>query len=359
MSNLAEAPDRRAGDPGVGADLDMSERMFFVIGSPRSGTTMLMRMLNVHPDIYTRPEPHLLTPLAHLGYYRYVDRAPYDQLQASLSARAFVADLPHGEADYVDALRAYTDVLYGRMLAPTGKRFFLDKTPAYALILPFLTKLYPNARYVVLTRHPFAIFSSFAKSFFDDDWQAAHDFNPILERYVPAIAHFLRNEPQRLHHVVYEELVADPEGRMQALCEATGMTYTPDLVEYGSKEVDGTGLGDPIGVGRDSRPNTKSVHKWAEQVAGNAERIALLEQMVASIADEDLATWGYTRESLWEPLNAVDPERARAARAKPKKWDRYSVERRALVVLRRNIHGNLLGRLLQRVRFTCDVLLRE
>ena len=53
--------------------LDMDERMFFVIGAPRSGTTMLMRMLHAHPDIYTRPEPHLLTPLAHLGYSGYAD----------------------------------------------------------------------------------------------------------------------------------------------------------------------------------------------------------------------------------------------------------------------------------------------
>ena len=109
----------------------MEEKVLFVVGSPRSGSTLLARMVGSHSQIYGRPEPHLLTPLAHLGYYAKVDKAPYDALLAAESQRQFVADLPHGEQDYIDACRAYTDTLYHRMLATKpGKRFFLDKTPA-------------------------------------------------------------------------------------------------------------------------------------------------------------------------------------------------------------------------------------
>ena len=88
-----------------------------------------------------------------------MQKAPYDPINVEQAIREFVAELPRGEAGYLDALRAYTDSLYAQMMAtaPPGKRFFLDKTPAYALVLPFLTKLYPQARYVVLTRHPLAV----------------------------------------------------------------------------------------------------------------------------------------------------------------------------------------------------------
>lgn len=340
--------------------LEMSERMFFVVGAPRSGTTMLMRMLNVHDDIYTRPEPHLLTPLAHLGYYDYVDKAPYDPFQAAQSAKGFVADLEGGEATYLEALRAYTDTMYGAMLEPTGKRFFLDKTPAYSLVLPFMRRVYPDATYVIITRHPFAIFSSFARSFFDDDWKAAHDFNPILERYVPALASFIR-EPQvsRYHHVRYESLVVDPEAELQAICAAAGMEYDPGMVNYGQKQLEAKGLGDPIGVKADTRPNTKSIHKWAVNVAHNPERIEMLRAMTARLDDADLETLGYTRESLWAPLADVDPAKATAAQTQAKKWDRYHLERRTLKWLRRDIHGSMLGNTLAKVRFYCDVLLRE
>jgi hypothetical protein len=338
----------------------MGERMFFVVGAPRSGTTLLMRMLNVHPDIYTRPEPHLLTPLANLGYYAYPDKASYDPFQAHQSVRAFVADLPGGEAAYLQALRAYADRMYGGMLAPTGKRFFLDKTPAYSLELPFLRRLYPEAVYVVITRHPFAIFSSYAQSFFDDDWEAAHAFNPVLERYVPALARFVRDPGvRRFHHVRYEDLVADPEAELRRICAAAGMDYTPAMIDYGSKEVAGEGLGDPIGVSQDSRPNLKSVHKWARNVAHNEARTALLRRMVDRIPDEDLEVFGFDRESLWAPLAEVSAEAALKAQHRAKKWDRYSLERRLLTVLRKDIHARWYGRLLAKFRFYADVLLRE
>ena len=59
---------------------------------------------------------------------------------------------------------------------------------SYGLVLDFIARIYPTAKYVVLTRHPLAIFSSYAESFFAGDYKAAHDYNPIVERYVPALA---------------------------------------------------------------------------------------------------------------------------------------------------------------------------
>jgi hypothetical protein len=80
--------------------------------------------------------------------------------------RELVAGLPGGEQDYLAALRAYTDALYERLLEASGCRFLLDKTPAaYALVLDFAVKLYPKARYIVLTRNPMAVWSSFVQSF--------------------------------------------------------------------------------------------------------------------------------------------------------------------------------------------------
>ncbi len=56
----------------------MEDRLLFLIGSPRSGSTLLARMLGAHSQILGVPEPHLLTPLAFLGYFDRVEKAPYD-----------------------------------------------------------------------------------------------------------------------------------------------------------------------------------------------------------------------------------------------------------------------------------------
>ncbi len=330
----------------------------FVVGSPRSGSTMLARMISSHSLVYGRPEPHLLTPLAHLGYFANVDKAPFDHVLAAESTKEFVADLPGGEQDYVDACRAYTDTLYLRMLSQKpDKRYFLDKTPAYALVLDFIARIYPNAKYVVLTRHPLAVFSSFAESFFDSDYKAAHDYNPITERYVPAIAKFLRERKAPIHQVVYENLVADPDTVMRGVFEFLGIPHEAEAIDYGKHEHAGKGLGDPIGVAKHSRPSTASLHKWAAEVSGNPERLALCREIVARLDPADLEIWGHPLETFWKPLEDLA---GKSVTPKPKKLDRYRLERKAIMVLRAQAQRSAAFRkLLLRARLATDVLLRE
>ncbi|MBX3027583.1 sulfotransferase [bacterium] len=336
----------------------MEDKVIFVIGPPRSGSTLLARMIGAHSLIMGRPEPHLLTPLAHLGYYARVDKAPYDAVLAAEAQREFVAALPGGEQDYIDACRAYCDTLYLRMLATRPeKQRFLDKTPAYGLILDFLARIYPRARYVVLTRHPLAVFSSYAESFFNGDYAAAHAYNPLLERYVPAIASFLRARPVPLYHVVYERLVADPEATMAEIFAFLGVPNEPQAVEYGKQEPAAQGLGDPIGVKKHSRPSTESIDKWALEIASSPDRLRLCQEMIARLDPADLATWQHPLDDLWAPLAAVA---GAAAAPRRKTFDRYRLERMLIVRGRALVRrSSLLRRCLGTVRLGADVLLRE
>ena len=329
----------------------------FLIGAPRSGSTLLARMLGSHSAIFAPAEPHLMPPLAHLGFHERVDQAPYDPVITQQGLRSFVGLLPGGEADWLAALRRATDHLYERALAPSGRTLFLDKTPAYALVLDFLVKLYPDARYVVLTRHPIAVWSSYVDSFFDGDAAAAHARNPVLERYVPAIARFLRERPVPFVHVRYETLVKDPEAQLREICAFLGVGYEPGMVDYGRADAPkaGRGLGDPITVNRETRPTTGSVAKWADALRADPARLAQCREIAERLADEDLALWGTPGPELRKTLAELVPAGAGAPRPA---LTRYTLERRLLVLLRRNIHHNAFGRLVRRVRTVCDVLLR-
>jgi hypothetical protein len=238
-----------------------------------------------------------------------------------------------------------------------SKKLFLDKTPAYALVLDFIGRIYPDARYVVLTRHPLAVFSSFAESFFDSDYEVAHNHNPILERYVPAIAKFLRERKVALHQVVYEKLVADAEGHLREVFGFLGVPHEPGAVNYGAHEYSGKGLGDPIGVGKHTRPTIGSVDKWAVEIAANPGRMALCRAMIDRLDPADLTLWGHPLETLWDPLDRAAQS---GRKPKPKKLDRYRLERKAIVGLRKRVRKSRgLRRLLERLRLGADVLLRE
>jgi hypothetical protein len=328
--------------------------LVFVISPPRAGSTLLQRMMGAHSEIFTHPEPHLITPIAHLGVYDNVDKAPYDHINAAEATKAFVRELPGGEQDYLDALRAYTDTLYGRMLSTSESSYFLDKTPANALVLPFLQRLYPDAKYVVLTRHPLAVFSSFANSFFDGDWEGAHAFNPILERYVPAMATFLRERPVPLVHVAYEDLVTAPEGQLERIFAFLGLEHDPDAVEYGKAGPTKRGMGDPITVHTHDHPVADSLDKWAAELAHDASKRTLAEHMIARIDPADLEVWRWPAEALWAAVETAGgqppPKPARNS---------YTFKRRVMLALKKDIHNRPHGKLVKRVKYYCDVLLRE
>src|SRR5256712_8718270 len=284
----------------------MQDRLIFLIGAPRSGTTLLARMMGAHSAIYQRAEPHLITPIAHLGFYGSVQKAPYDPVNAEQAIHELVADLPRGEEDYLDALRAYTDTLYGRMLATApSKRFFLDKTPAYALVLPFLTKLYPRAHFVVLTRHPLAVLSSWVESFFDGDYQVALEHNPVLARYVPALARMLRERAVPFVHVRYEELVREPEANFRRICEHLDIPFEAAAIEYGEHGDAPKGLGDPTGVAQHTRPVTSSISKWAAEIAAQPERLVLVSRLIEELGPAHLQALRYPREKIVAQLQAA------------------------------------------------------
>ncbi|GMV90853.1 MAG: hypothetical protein AMXMBFR82_06310 [Candidatus Hydrogenedentota bacterium] len=336
----------------------MSVQMLFVISSPRSGSTMLERMLESHSMIKGGPEPHLLTPLAHLGVWDNVQKAPYDHVLAAEAQKLFIDQLPNKQQDYWDACRAYCDTLYGRYLEGGKETICLDKTPAYGLILPFMMKVFPDAKFVVLTRHPLATFSSFANSFFDGDYQVAQKYNPILNRYVPAIAAFLRQDTVPYFHVKYEDLVKDPELWMEKIYGYIGVPFEKDTIDYGSKEPEtAKGLGDPIGVKQYSRPTTASVKKWVEDLAADPAKLALMQEVIAQIDSEDLATCGYPADTIWKPLEELGDRRPEMKKAP---MSRYRLQRKLIVKLRAMAQrGGAFRKVLQKLRLTCDVLLRE
>jgi hypothetical protein len=345
----------------------MQDRMLFLISAPRSGSTLLQRMLGSHTQIFTYPEPHLITPLAYLGYHDLVDKAPYDHINAAEAVRSFVAGLPNMEADYLDAVRAYTDTLYGRMLAPSGKRYFLDKTPANALVMPFLTKLYPRARYVVLTRHPLEIASSYANGFFAGDWRAANTFNPVVNRYVPAIARVLREPPLHLCQVDYARLTREPETQLARLFAFLELDHQPDAVNYadhfprtGHAHTHAPGRGDPYTVDHNRRPIPSAPGGLRHELAASERARTVATQIVAALDPEDVRTWGFEHAELLAGVTSSAVTAPAAGRPKRQSGNRsYRLQRRILLALKKDIRRRPHGHVLERIRYYCNVLLRE
>lgn len=322
--------------------MSMEHRLIFIISAPRSGSTVLMRILNAVPGIQGHPELHLLPPLAHLGLWRTVEKAPFDALQARAAMTGIVDVLPGGEADYVVACRAYADTLYGGLLAGLDEeaRFLVDKTPANALVLPELRKLYPEAKVIVLTRHPAAVFVSYAEAFFGGDFEEAARFNPILSRYVPAIAQFVLEDDGPMLHVTYEQLVAEPEAVLAAVGTFVGVEIGAEALAYGAVPV-AAGLGDP--EASRLRELEKRPERWPMVLADSVKRAVVVRQLEGA-TEAELGVWG------WH-LDAVGDGAGREGR-------RGRLRRRLLVGIRKSVRHGRRRRLVEQIQDLCAVLLR-
>ncbi|RMG11187.1 MAG: sulfotransferase, partial [Deltaproteobacteria bacterium] len=233
---------------------------------------------------------------------------------------------------------------------------FLDKTPAYGLILDFLEKLYPRAKYVVLSRHPVAVLHSFAHSFFDGRYRDAWEFNPIVARYVPAIARFLREKKVSMVHVRYEDLVTRPEEELGRIFEYLDLPMQADAVEYGKHAHVKGSFGDPITVEKYDRPTTEKMERWAADLASRPDDLAFVQRAFESLDPEDLEVYGYPVDSLFE---AVGRAGGKPTRLSP--FNGYRMKRKVMLALKSPVRRNTLGfgTALRRIRYYCDVLLRE
>lgn len=199
-----------------------SPSVCFLLGLPRSGTTLLAHLLQQHRDLLAPSEPWLMLALESFGQ---VDRGhPAAAHLISMATEEFL-----GRIDRIAAYRAMADAAYGQYLAAAGKRCFIDKTPRYWMATKTIDALYPSAAQIILLRNPFAIAaslkSSWGISLFPDSFVPEH--GPYLADLVlglPVLA--ARHDHPNTQVVHYEALVREPREELQRIIAALG--YDPE-----------------------------------------------------------------------------------------------------------------------------------
>jgi tetratricopeptide (TPR) repeat protein len=192
----------------------------FIVGMPRSGTTLVEQILASHPDVEGTRELDELGVMAH--FLSGGDFARYPAELASLTP----VQLSELGRDYVEATRAYRRL---------GRPRFTDKTPINFLHAGLIQLILPNARIVDVRRHPLACCLSIFKENFDNGWSGLNDLEGLgraYAGYVDLMAHFDEVQPGRAHRVIYEDLVADTETEVRQLLDHLGLPFDPACLRF-------------------------------------------------------------------------------------------------------------------------------
>ena len=125
-------------------------------------------------------------------------------------------------------------------------------------------------------------------------------------------------------------------------------------MNYGDAEPVKAGMGDPISVDKNSRPVADDIHKWALELANDPTKRELAERMIGQLSDDDLHTWQWPRDRLWAHL-----EQAGEGNPPQTPLNSYTFQRRVMLALKKDIHQRPHGKMIKRIKYYCDVLLRE
>jgi hypothetical protein len=253
----------------------------FIVGCPRSGTTLLRRIVDAHPEIAMLPETHWIPRLARTGRGITPDGLVTQELVDWLVGyRRFprlkldpdeVRELAEPGVTYPEFVRALFD-LYGRK---RGKQLVAEKTPNYVAEIPALHTMFPHARIVHIIRDGRDVCLSVL------GWERkADDFARRLRtwREDPLVTTALwwkafvslgRQDgaelgPDLYYELRYERLVANPEREVPALCLFLGVDHDERMVRFH----EGKTKSDPIlSAKRAWLPITPGLRNWRTQLA--------------------------------------------------------------------------------------------
>jgi tetratricopeptide (TPR) repeat protein len=193
----------------------------FVVGMPRSGTTLVEQIIASHPQVFGAGELGILKT------------AVGKQFPMSMPGGfpAGIADMPDGA--FAEAGQAYLDMLHTRY---PGLRHVTDKMPGNFLLIGFLHMMLPKAKIIHCARDAAATcLSIFKVHFRGDSHRYGYDLGELADfhnLYTDIMAHWHKVLPGAVHDVRYEDFVADQEGQTRALMAYLGLPWDDKVLSF-------------------------------------------------------------------------------------------------------------------------------
>ncbi|TDC47856.1 sulfotransferase [Actinomadura sp. KC345] len=285
-----------------------TSRPIFVIGCPRSGTTLLQQMLHSHRRIAFPSE----TRFVHTSYDV---RHTFGDLEREENRRRLAEWIVKGEDTKFKVLKLDADAVIeeivdapptlGSALATVfrayarghGKPRWGDKRPSYFRRVPMLRRMFPDAQFIHLVRDGRDAVSSLKRMpWYHGDtfsaaltWREAVDMGKRLAR---------RLGPDTFYEFRYEDLVAEPEPELEKLCVFLGETFDPAMTRAYEHARQTVPSARKWHLRTHEAPNTRNVGAWRDRLED--WEADLVEHVLAS----RLVDHGYTLTGVSRPAVA-------------------------------------------------------
>ncbi len=191
----------------------------FLVGFPRSGTTLLDTFLMGHPQARVLEE----VPLVH----------------AIESVLGKIAELPKRSAQEMAKAREAYFAELDQHVDPGFDGVVVDKLPLNMLAAPFLQAIFPDARFIFAQRHPCdCVLSGFMQGFALNPSMACFldigDSAAFYDKSMSVWTNCRESLPLNVHTIIYEDLVVSPEASLRPLVDFIGLDWREELLDHRS-----------------------------------------------------------------------------------------------------------------------------
>jgi len=198
----------------------------FVVGLPRAGSTLIEQVLSSHSAVEGTMElPDLV----------YIAKTVGDGKIRGGDYPAALADMSP------DQLRALGEeyIARTRIQRKTDRPFFIDKMPNNFHHVGLIHLILPNAKIIDARRHPMACGFSAFKQHFARGQNFSYNLSDVGRYYADYVAlmqHFDTVLPGRVHRVIYEDMVANPEAEIRRLVAYCGLPFEQSCIDFHSND---------------------------------------------------------------------------------------------------------------------------
>ena len=190
----------------------------FIVGMPRSGTTLVEQILASHSSVESTDE---LPYLARIGL-ELEQSGGYAKMLAAFDAK----QQQKYAGQYVEKVRPYRQ---------QGLEYFIDKNPANFLNIGLIKSLFPNAKIINVVRDPLDNAMGVYKQYFHRGNEFSYSMNGIVyywQGYLTLMRHWEQLYPGEILHLGYESLANKPEEKITEILEYSGLPVEPQCFRF-------------------------------------------------------------------------------------------------------------------------------
>src|SRR6266545_3790274 len=268
---------------------DGINRPIFVVGSPRSGTSVLTWCLGKHPNIIPLEESDWLGKLA-------VDLAVYYQIGTSRGDYSLLSSMDLEKAEFFAVFgKSINDLILHHRVTLDRKRWrhaagpsvpshsfvprytaktrWVDGTPEYSFYICGLRKLFPQALFIHLVRDVTAVVRSLLNFFPDGRNRLVANEQTAYEYWLRKVTSCVEAEqaygPDVVYRMRYSDLVEQPESTMRSLLDFLGEPYTPQCLEPLGERINSANV--PVDFKADDPETDPAIVKHAEELSNELQ----------------------------------------------------------------------------------------